>query len=469
MGVVTAVPPRLAPLLGPNAPLQELAARMVAAGHECFLVGGPVRDLFLDRDIVDLDLTTDARPETVERIVGPWADHLWLQGARFGTVGAAKGDVRFEITTFRADVYHADSRKPEVEFGNDIVTDLGRRDFTINAMALRLPDVHLIDPFDGLTDVMQRRLRTPLDVDISFNDDPLRILRAARFVAQLGFTATDDVVEAMHRLRGRLQIISAERIRDELSKLLLAPDPSAGLWLLAETKVSDEFFPEFNEMSLEQDPIHRHKDVLSHTIAVVANTRPEILVRLAALFHDIGKPKTRGFSIRGVTFHHHEVVGARMTKDRMSALRFPNETIDAVTKLVYLHLRFHTYRMGWTDSAVRRYVRDAGELLDDLNQLTRCDCTTRNPRKAEQLARRMDDLEARIAELRTQEELAALRPSLDGRQIMEFLDVPPGPVVGRALDFLMEIRLEEGPLDEAAAYARLEVWAREHGLAGRTR
>lgn len=454
----------MAPLLGPDSPLQELAGLIVAAGHECYLVGGPVRDVFLDRAIVDLDLTTDARPDVIERIVEPWADYVWLQGARFGTVGAAKSGSNFEITTFRADVYHADSRRPEVQFGDDLATDLSRRDFTVNAMALRLPDLQLIDPFDGLADVMARRLRTPLDVDISFNDDPLRMLRAARFVAQLGLEPAADVVEAMQRLRGRLGIISAERIRDELVKLLLAEDPSAGLWLLATTKLADEFFPELNQMSLEQDPIHRHKDVLTHTIAVVANTRREPLVRLAALFHDIGKPKTRGYSNRGVTFHHHEVVGARMTKARMTALRFSNELIESVTKLVYLHLRFHTYSMGWTDSAIRRYVRDAGELLDELNHLTRCDCTTRNRKKAEELALRMDDLEARIEEVRAHEELAGIRPSLDGRQVMEFLGVSPGPVVGRALDFLLEVRLEEGPLDEPDAYARLATWAGEQGI-----
>ena len=461
---MNAVPPRLAPLLGPDTPLQQLAQRFVAAGHEIFLVGGPVRDVFCDRAIVDLDLTTDARPDEIERLVGPWADHLWLQGARFGTVGAAKGDVKFEITTFRADVYHVDSRKPEVQFGDDIVTDLGRRDFTVNAMALRLPDLELIDPFGGLTDVMAKVLRTPLEVDVSFNDDPLRMLRAARFAAQLGFTPTDDVVEAMERLRGRLEIISAERIRDELDKLMLAPDPSAGLWLLANTKLADEFLPELNLMSLEQDPIHRHKDVLTHTIAVVANTRPELLVRLAALFHDVGKPKTRGYSNRGVTFHHHEVVGARMTRNRMTALRYSNEMVESVTQLVYLHLRFHTYRMGWTDSAVRRYVRDAGPLLEELNHLTRCDCTTRNARKAEQLSRRMDDLEARIAELREQEELAAIKPPLDGVQVIAYLGVKPGRIVGDALDHLLELRLDEGPMDLDAAFDHLDAWAREHDI-----
>ena len=464
MAGMTAIPERLVPLLGSGSPLQELAGILVGAGHECYLVGGPVRDVFLDRPIVDLDLTTDARPDVVERLVAPWADHLWLQGARFGTVGAARGGGSFEITTFRSDVYQGESRKPEVRFGDDIVTDLGRRDFTMNAMALRLPDLELVDPYDGLADVLALRLRTPLDVDISFTDDPLRMLRAARFVAQLGVTPASDVVEAIGRLRGRLGIVSAERIRDELNKLLVAPEPSAGLWLLATTKLSDEFFPELNLMSLEQDPIHRHKDVLAHTIAVVANTRPELLVRLAALFHDIGKPRTRGYASNGVTFHHHEVVGARMTKARMTELRYPNDVIDAVTKLVHLHLRFHTYRMGWTDSAVRRYARDAGGLLDELNHLTRCDCTTRNQRKAEQLARRMDDLEARIEELREREELAAIKPPLDGVQVIAFLGVPPSRVIGDALDHLLELRLDEGPIDVDTAYGHLDAWARARGI-----
>ncbi len=461
---VSDVPPRLVPLLGPGTPLQELATRLADAGHECHLVGGPVRDVFLDRPIVDIDLCTDARPDAIERIVAPWADHVWLQGQRFGTIGARKDGAAFEITTYRADVYLSDSRKPQVEFGDDIETDLGRRDFTVNAMALRLPDLELVDPYDGLVDLVAKRLRTPLSVEVSFSDDPLRMLRAARFVAQLGFEPVPEIVEGMARMRDRLGIVSAERIRDELSKLIVAPDPTAGLWLLARTKLADEFLPELNAMSLEQDPIHRHKDVLTHSIAVVANTRPELLVRLAALFHDVGKPKTRGFNRQGVTFHHHEVVGARMTRERMTALRYPNDVVERVTRLVYLHLRFHTYRMGWTDSAVRRYVRDAGDLLDELNHLTRCDCTTRNQRKAAELSRRMDDLEARIEELRAEEELAAIRPPLDGRQVMEFLGVAPGPVIGRALDHLLEVRLDEGPIEQADAFERLRVWAREQGI-----
>jgi poly(A) polymerase len=458
------IPPRLAPYFRPDSPAQQLAEILRDAGYQCFMVGGSVRDAFLDRPLVDVDVATDARPDAIEAIVGPWADFLWLQGKRFGTIGCSKGGESFEITTFRADVYRTESRKPEVEYANDIETDLSRRDFTINALALALGDPVLVDPFDGLADLGAKRLRTPMAPQISFEDDPLRMLRAARFVATLGVEPVPEVVAAMAEMRERLDIVSAERIRDELSKLLLAEDPSAGLWLISRTRLSDEFLPELNAMQLEQDPIHRHKDVLAHTIAVIAKTSPHLNVRLAALLHDIGKPKTRGFAPGGVTFHHHEVVGARMARERLIALRYPNDIVDQVTKLVELHLRFHTYRMGWTDSAVRRYVRDAGDLLPQLNELTRCDCTTRNPRKAAALARRMDELEERIAQLAAQEELAKIKPPLDGRQIMEFLGVAPGPIVGEARAFLLDVRLDEGPISEADAYARLRVWADHRGL-----
>jgi poly(A) polymerase len=385
---------------------------------------------------------------------------VWLQGQRFGTVGGEKAGQTFEITTFRADVYHPESRKPEVTYSDDIETDLSRRDFTINAMALALDEPELVDPFGGLADLAQQRLRTPQSPELSFGDDPLRMLRAARFVATLAFEPDPALVEAITAMRGRLAIISAERIRDELTKLLLADDPSPGLWLIAETGLADEFLPELNAMRLEQDPIHRHKDVLAHTIAVVAKTRPDLKVRLGALLHDVGKPRTRGYSNNGVTFHHHEVVGARMAKHRLLELRYPSDIVEDVTQLVYLHLRFHTYRMGWTDSAVRRYVRDAGPLLDELNELTRCDCTTRDAKKASTLARRMDELEARIAELREKEELSKIRPDLDGREVMAFLGVPPGPIVGKALAFLLELRLDEGPIGKDEAYKRLAEWAR---------
>lgn len=464
---MTAVPPRLARYLEPESATQQLARRLAAEGHRAYLVGGSVRDAFLDRSSAesDVDISTGARPDAIERIVKGWADAVWLQGERFGTVGCQKDGERFEITTFRAEIYRADSRKPEVTFSDDVATDLSRRDFTVNAIAIALDDPELVDPGGGLADLAARRLRTPLSPEVSFGDDPLRMLRAARFVATLGFEPDPGLVRAIEQMRDRLRIISAERIRDELSKLLLADDPSAGLWLVARTKLAEEFLPELNAMELEQDPIHRHKDVLAHTIAVVAKTSPRLVLRLSALLHDVGKPGTRGYGPQGVTFHYHDVVGARMARQRLTALRYPNNVVDDVAKLVELHLRFHTYRMGWTDSAVRRYVRDAGPLLEDLNELTRSDCTTRNAKKAAALARRMDDLEARIAELREQEELAKIRPALDGNAVMQILGVGPGRIVGEALAHLLEIRLEEGEISEVEAAERLRAWARERSPA----
>ncbi len=464
---VTAIPPRLRPLLDADSPVQQLAGRLVAAGYQCFLVGGSVRDALLDvpdDEQRDVDLATDARPDEVERLVRDWADHVWLQGQRFGTVGCERAGTRMEITTFRADVYRPESRKPEVAFADDIETDLSRRDFTINAMALRLPDPELVDPFDGAADLAARRLRTPLAPEESFLDDPLRMLRAARFIAAFDMQPDPELVAAVEELHGRLEIVSAERIRDELAKLLTTGDPSAGLWFLCRTGLADEFLPELNALQLEQDPIHQHKDVLAHTIAVVSKTDPDLEVRLAALLHDIGKPKTRSVGPGGVSFHHHEVVGARMAEERLRALRFPNDVVEHVARLVYLHLRIHTYAMGWTDRAVRRYARDAGPLLEPLNHLVRQDCTTRNKAKARALQRRIDELEERIARLREQEELDRIRPPLDGRQVMAFLGVEPGPLVGEALDFLLEVRLDEGPIDEAEAYERLAAWARERGI-----
>jgi poly(A) polymerase len=452
------VPERLQPVLDEVRPLAE---RFGATGARLYLVGGSVRDLLLGRDPgeIDFDLTTDARPDKIESIVRPWADAVWVQGKRFGTIGCRKDGRDYEITTHRAEAYAPESRKPDVVFGDDVEVDLSRRDFTVNAMALSLPDPVLIDPHGGAADLAAKRLRTPLSPDESFNDDPLRMLRAARFLAGYGLEPDAELVDAVKRLHDRLEIVAPERIRMELDKLIVVERPGPGLWFLVETRLAEEFLPELPGLALEQDPIHRHKDVLAHTIAVIENTSPEKVLRLSALFHDVGKPKTRSFGTKGkVTFHHHEVVGARMTRERMVALRYPNDEIDAVVKLVELHLRFHTYQMGWTDSAVRRYVRDAGPLLDQLNELTRCDCTTRNPKKAEALARRMDQLEARIAELREQEELAALRPDLDGAEVMAHLGIPPGRVVGKALNFLLELRLEEGPLDKDEAYRRLDEW-----------
>ena len=450
-----------------GAPPRELADRLIAAGYECYLVGGTVRDLVLDRVDAenDIDLTTDARPDVIEDVVRGWADAVWLQGQRFGTVGCVKSGRSMEITTFRGDVYRPESRKPEVTFADAIDDDLGRRDFTVNAMALAYPEAQLVDPFGGADDLAALRLRTPQAPEVSFADDPLRMLRAARFIAGFALVPDPELLSAVESMRHRLEIVSVERIRDELARLLVVGDPSAGLWMLCETGLSDEFLPELNAMRLEQDPIHSHKDVLAHTIAVVNNVRSrDKTVRLAALFHDVGKPKTRSFASGGVSFHHHEVVGARMTEERMRALKFPNEVVDDVAKLVYLHLRIHTYAMGWTDKAVRRYVRDAGPLLDRLNELQRADCTTRNQRKAAALARRMDDLVTRIAALREQEELDAIKPPLDGRQVMEFLGVDPGRIIGEALDFLLEARLDEGPMSEPEAYERLAAWAHEQGI-----
>ncbi len=458
------IPERIAPVLEELRPVSE---RFVAAGFRIYLVGGAVRDLLIGRPLDgDYDLTTNALPADTKRLLAGWADAIWTQGERFGTIGATYGGRSFEITTHRAEAYDPDSRKPEVVFSQQIEADLSRRDFTVNAMALSLPVPELIDPFGGAIDLVSQRLRTPLSPDESFSDDPLRMLRAARFIAGYGLQPDDDLVAAVRRLAHRLEIVSAERIRDELDKLIVVDQPGPGLWFAVNTGLAEEFLPELPAMQLEQDPIHRHKDVLAHTIAVVENVQRSSasdadfrVTRLAALFHDIGKPKTRSFRAgKGVSFHHHEMVGARMTRDRMTALRYSHADVAAVTRLVELHLRFHTYQMGWTDSAVRRYVRDAGDLLTELNVLTRCDCTTRNERKAQQLARRMDTLEERIAELASLEELASIRPDLDGKAVMDHLGIPPGPLVGKALGFLLELRLEEGPLSREEAERRLDEW-----------
>jgi len=460
-----AVPERFRPLVDATT---ELAERFQRAGHRLYLVGGSVRDALANGDSArvasdgagDYDLTTDARPEEIERVLSGWADAVWTQGKRFGTIGSRKGERTYEITTHRAEAYRPDSRKPDVTFGDDVVTDLSRRDFTVNAMALELPGLALVDPFDGLMDLAQHRLRTPLDPEVSFADDPLRMLRAARFVAGYHLEPRPELVAAVRRGHHRLAIVSPERIRDELDKILVlrTPGPSGALRFVVETGLADEFLPELPALALEQDPVHHHKDVLAHTLAVIDKTSQDKWLRLAALFHDVGKPATRAFTSEGVTFHHHEVVGARMTRKRMEALHYPNEDIDVVVRLVELHLRFHTYRLGWTDSAVRRYVRDAGDQLERLNELTRCDCTTRNAAKAKALAHRMDELERRIADLREQEELHAIRPDLNGTQVMARLGIPPGPTVGEALAFLLELRLDEGPLGEEEAGRRLDDW-----------
>lgn len=467
------IPDRFAPVLAELAPLAE---RFESAGHQLFLVGGTVRDLLIDtgRDDYDLDLTTDARPDAIKASLEGWADAIWTQGERFGTIGARYRDRVYEITTFRAEIYADDSRKPHVTYSDDIESDLARRDFTVNAMALELTGgatPTLVDPHGGAADLVQRVLRTPLGPDISFSDDPLRMLRAGRFIARFGFEPVAALTAAVESMAGRMEIVSAERIRDEFDKLIVTDHPSAGLWFLHDTGLSEQFLPELSSMRLEHDPIHRHKDVLSHTIAVVENVRPPDeqpegrpefdfrLVRLAALFHDIGKPRTRGYQQgKGTTFHHHDVVGARMTRKRMTELRYSNDDIAAVSELVALHLRFHTYRLGWSDSAVRRYVRDAGDLLRELNELTRCDCTTRNERKARTLSRRMDDLEQRIDELAEEEEIAKLRPELDGGAVMAHLGIGPGRDVGEALRFLLDIRLDEGLLGDVEVHRRLDDW-----------
>jgi len=465
------VPDRVARLVAFTAPLAE---RFAAAGHQLYLVGGSVRDLFLGRagEERDLDFTTDARPEETEAILRDLAEAVWLPGKAWGTIGCRWQGRRLEITTHRAEAYRPDSRKPQVVFGDDVTVDLSRRDFTVNAMALRLPakqgeEPELLDPHGGLADLAARRLRTPLSPEESFGDDPLRMLRAARFLAGLGLEPDPELVAAVRAMAERLSIVSVERIRDELNELLVVPKPSPGLAFLVGTGLAAQFLPELPALALEQDPIHRHKDVLAHTLAVVDKTQPDLLLRLAALLHDIGKPSTRAYGPDGVTFHHHDVVGARMARERLRALRYPAEDVEVVSRLVELHLRFHTYRLGWTDRAVRRYVRDAGPLLDRLNELTRCDCTTRNAAKARALARRMDELERRIAELRAREELDAIRPDLDGRQVMAQLGIPPGPLVGEALTFLLELRLDEGPLGEEEARRRLDQWwAARQGAGG---
>ena len=455
-------------LLRRGAVFDELGQRFQAAGHELALVGGSVRDILLGRTSPDLDFTTDARPEQIAALLRGWADTWWEVGAVFGTVGGRKGEHVVEVTTYRDEIYRRDSRKPEVTFGDSLEHDLVRRDFAVNAMAVTLPDRTFVDPHDGLGDIGRRLLRTPGRPEDSFNDDPLRMLRAARFSASLGFDVDPAVLSAIREMAGRISIVSAERVRDELVKLVCAPQPRRGLALLVETGLADHVLPELPGLALEIDEHHRHKDVYEHTLTVLEQaidledpgTEPDFVLRFAALMHDVGKPKTRRFEPQGgVSFHHHEVVGAKLTAARMRALRFPNDVTADVSRLVELHLRFHGYGTGtWTDSAVRRYVADAGPLLDRLHKLTRSDSTTRNRRKAMQLAAAYDDLEERIARLREQEELDSVRPDLDGNAIMAILGVPPGPVIGRARAHLLEVRLDQGPLPPDQAEAELRRW-----------
>ncbi|MGW5939658.1 CCA tRNA nucleotidyltransferase [Streptomyces celluloflavus] len=444
----------------------DLARRFQEAGFTLALVGGSVRDALLGRLGNDLDFTTDARPEEVLRIVRPWADAVWEVGIAFGTVGCKKSSFDIEVTTYRSEAYDRTSRKPEVSYGDSIEADLVRRDFTVNAMAVLLPQKEFVDPHDGLEDLAARVLRTPGTPEESFSDDPLRMMRAARFAAQLDFQVAPEVIAAMKAMSERIEIVSAERVRDEVNKLIMAAHPLKGLRLLVETGLADQVLPELPALRLERDEHHRHKDVYEHTLTVLDQAvgleedGPDLVLRLAALLHDIGKPKTRRFENDGrVSFHHHEVVGAKMTKKRMTALKYSNDLVKDVSRLVELHLRFHGYGMGeWTDSAVRRYVRDAGPQLERLHKLTRSDCTTRNKRKANALSRAYDGLEERIARLQEQEELDAIRPDLDGNDIMKILGIAPGPQVGKAYQHLLEMRLEHGPMERDAAVAALKEW-----------
>jgi poly(A) polymerase len=448
----------------------EIGRLFARHGHELALVGGPVRDVFLGQQPGDLDLTTDATPEQVLEMTRGWADKTWTVGIAFGTVGLRRGNSVFEITTYRSEQYGRASRKPDVQYGRSLEEDLGRRDFTINAMAARLPDYEFVDPFGGFDALRDEVLRTPGPPEQSFGDDPLRILRAARFAAKLGFTVAPEVRAAMTEQAGRLEIVSAERITSELTKLMLTPDPALGIDVLVQTGVADEVLPEVSRLRMEADEHHRHKDVYQHSLTVLRQAiklepryglEGDLTVRLAALLHDIGKPKTRSLLPDGrVAFHLHEVIGAKMTKRRLTALRFPNDIVRDVSRLVELHLRFHGYGEGeWTDAAVRRYVRDAGPLLPRLHVLTRADCTTRNRAKAARLDRAYDSLEQRIAVLSEQEQLDRIRPELDGNEIMRILGVPPGPVVGRAYKFLLELRIAEGELGRERVTQELLGWA----------
>ena len=454
--------------------IDSLGEAFARSGFELALVGGPVRDAMLGRPHNDLDFTTSARPEETEKILRTWGEALWDMGRDFGTIGTRKGPWQVEVTTYRSEAYDPDSRKPTVAYGDSLADDLVRRDFTVNAMAVRLGGTdgthrEVVDLYGGVVDLATRVLRTPSTPEASFSDDPLRMMRAARFAAQLGFTVAPEVVAAMTDMAERITIISAERVRDELVKLICAPYPRQGLKLLVDTGLADLVLPELSALRMERDEHNRHKDVYEHTLTVLEQSidqeerlggGPDFVSRFAALMHDVGKPKTRKFHDDGtVSFHHHDVVGGKMTRKRMKALRFSKDEIEAVAKLVDLHLRFHGYGDGdWTDSAVRRYVRDAGDQLQRLHVLTRADCTTRNRRKAERLARTYDALEARIERISEEEELAALRPALDGNQIMELLDIPAGRDVGAAYKFLMELRLDEGVLSEDDAAERLREW-----------
>jgi poly(A) polymerase len=454
----------------------DLAREFRRAGFRLALVGGPVRDALLGRGGNDLDFTTDARPEDSLKILTRWTNATWDTGIAYGTIAGKKGDVTAEITTFRKDSYSTDSRKPAVEYGDSLEGDLKRRDFTINAMALEIGESEniFVDPFGGLKDLITKKIQTPISATELFSEDPLRMMRAARFAAQLGFDVEPEVISAISKMRERLTIISTERIREEFVKTLMSANPRRGLMLMVETGLCEYFLPELPMLRLEIDEHHRHKDVYEHSLIVLEQAiemesrlgGPNLIIRLAALLHDIGKPKTRALiDGGGVSFHHHEIVGSKMTKRRLKELRFDRETVENVSHLVALHLRFYGYGSGeWTDSAVRRYVRDAGDSLVHLHVLTRADCTTRNVRKAQALAATYDELEARIAQLAQEEELASIRPDLDGNDIIEILGIKPGPLVGEAYDYLLELRIEHGPLGRERAIAELGNWSKQQGI-----
>lgn len=447
-------------------PTRDLGELFTQAGYEIYLVGGSVRDALMGRASADLDFATDAKPGEIKTLLGGWADQLYTVGERFGTIGALREGVRCEITTFRAEAYVADSRRPSVMFGDSIEKDVGRRDFTVNAMALRISrgSPLLVDPFGGAGDIVNRTLRTPIGPDVSFSDDPLRMLRLFRFAAELGFDPAPEELAAVAQMKERLDIVSPERIRDEFSKLVMADGAARALALMIESGLAERFVPEIPALSMTVDPVHRHKDVLAHSMAVMSKTDADLVLRLAALFHDVGKPACRRFEGSRVTFHHHEVVGARMTRARLRRLRYPKSTIEAVSTLVFLHMRAHTFKMGWTDSAVRRYVRDAGDLLPRLNQLARCDVTTRNDRRARRIQRQIDELEERIEKLRARERIESLRPPIDGNQVMDYLRIDPGPMVGRVLKALLDKRIDEGPYDRATAFEMVRKMAIEAGI-----
>ncbi len=450
----------------------DLGRRFAAAGHELYLVGGSVRDALLDRLGADLDFATDARPDEVLALGEDWAEATWTTGIDFGTVGLARAGLRLEITTYRADRYDRVGRHPEVVYGESLTDDLARRDFRVNAMAVSVPEHRFVDPFDGRADLAKRVLRTPGTPQESFADDPLRMLRAARFAATLGFVPSPEVVAAMREMAGQLSRIAPERVQGELTKLVLGEQAGAGLELLVATGLADVVLPELPALRMEIDEHHQHKDVYAHTLTVfdqavgLEDAGPDLVLRLAALLHDIGKPATRRhLPGGGVSFHHHEVVGAKLARKRLRALKYPKETVEDVARLVFLHLRFHGYGRGeWTDSAVRRYVTDAGDLLPRLHKLVRSDCTTRNRRRAETLARSYDALEERIARLREQEELDRIRPDLDGNEIMAVLGVPAGPVIGQAYRHLLALRMEHGPLGHDRAVEELRSWAAAEGV-----